>query len=193
MPARIAIITLSLALMMGIHAEGAKRLSSQSGKFDTRSADERMIQPITVEAEQENVSQVATDVTIDEYSNWQLLSGGGILNGRSADYIHSGALTQTAIGSGLSANLVVNHGFWQTPPNSSNGCCSMAGDANNDGQANVGDAVFIVSYVFKGGAPPNCMLESDANGDCEVNVADAVYMVGYCFKDGHMPVCGCSR
>jgi len=179
--------------MTGIGAGGAKRLSSQSGKFDTRSADERIIQPITVEAEPDNVSQAAGNVVIDEQSDWQLISGGGILNGRSADYIHSGALIQTAVGSGLSANFVVNHGFWQTPPNSSNGCCSLAGDANSDGQANVGDAVFIVSYVFKGGAPPNCMLESDANGDCYVNVADAVYMVGYCFKDGHIPVCGCSR
>ena len=32
----------------------------------------------------------------------------------------------------------------------------MAGDANGDGEVNVGDAVYLISYVFKGGPPPQC-------------------------------------
>lgn len=35
------------------------------------------------------------------------------------------------------------------------GCC-RCGDVNGDGTANVGDAVFLINYVFKGGPAPDC-------------------------------------
>jgi len=69
-------------------------------------------------------------------------------------------------------------------------CDCFPGDANNDGQANVGDAVFIINYVFKNGPAPapyeSC--SGDANGDCQCNVGDAVYMINYVFKNGPDPV-----
>ncbi len=75
---------------------------------------------------------------------------------------------------------------------SSGGCCDTPGDANDDGSANVGDAVYLISYIFKGGPAPICLDEGDANGDCGVNVGDAVYMISYVFKGGPPPVCGCA-
>jgi len=35
-------------------------------------------------------------------------------------------------------------------------CCNVPGDANGDGKVNVGDAVYIISYVFRGGPAPVC-------------------------------------
>ena len=67
----------------------------------------------------------------------------------------------------------------------------LCGDANGDGSANVGDAVFLVSYVFKGGAAPNPICVGDANGDGNTNVGDAVYMISYIFKGGAAPVEPC--
>jgi hypothetical protein len=69
-------------------------------------------------------------------------------------------------------------------------CCTMPGDANNDAQVNVGDAVYIISYVFKGGLPPvpHDICNGDANGDCQCNVGDAVYIISYVFKGGDPPV-----
>jgi hypothetical protein len=32
----------------------------------------------------------------------------------------------------------------------------FCGDANDDGWANVGDAFYLINYVFKGGAAPEC-------------------------------------
>jgi len=69
------------------------------------------------------------------------------------------------------------------------GCCATPGDANGDGVCNVGDAVYIINYVFKGGAAPPCMAEADANGDGIANVGDAVYIINYIFKGGSAPVC----
>jgi len=68
----------------------------------------------------------------------------------------------------------------------------IPGDANGDGGVNVGDAVYIIRYVFGEGPPPlpyqTC--SGDANGDCTVNVGDAVYIISYIFKDGTPPVDG---
>jgi hypothetical protein len=63
------------------------------------------------------------------------------------------------------------------------------GDANADGNANVGDAVFLISYVFKGGPAPDPLESGDANCDGESNVGDAVYLINYVFKGGPEPCC----
>jgi hypothetical protein len=71
-------------------------------------------------------------------------------------------------------------------------CQCIPGDANNDCQVNVGDAVYLISYVFKGGPPPTPygICSGDANCDCQVNVGDAVYIISYVFKGGPGP-CDC--
>lgn len=72
------------------------------------------------------------------------------------------------------------------------GCCDTPGDANNDRAVNVGDAVYLINYAFKGGPPPVCTDEGDANVDCLVNVGDVVYLINYAFKGGPEPACGCT-
>jgi len=62
------------------------------------------------------------------------------------------------------------------------------GDANYDYVANVGDASYLVNYVFFGGTQPKPVLTSgDANCDGDVNVADAVTIINYVFKGGALP------
>ncbi len=71
-------------------------------------------------------------------------------------------------------------------------CCVVAGDANSDGDTNVGDAVFVINYVFKSGYEPLCPSQADTNNDCGVNIGDAVYLINFVFKGGSSPVCGCA-
>ena len=61
------------------------------------------------------------------------------------------------------------------------------GDANGDGSVNVGDAVYLLDYVFKDGDPPEPLDTGDANLDGGVNVGDAVYLINYVFKSGLAP------
>jgi hypothetical protein len=63
----------------------------------------------------------------------------------------------------------------------------MSGDANSDGDVNVGDAVFMISWIFKGGPDPKNMKEADANCDGDPNVGDVVYIINYVFKSGPEP------
>ncbi|MCP4569795.1 MAG: hypothetical protein GY841_19625 [FCB group bacterium] len=69
----------------------------------------------------------------------------------------------------------------------------ILGDVNHDFAANVGDAVFLINYIFKSGYPPINMKAGDCNGDCCVNVGDAVYMINYVFKSGPDPLIGCDN
>lgn len=68
-------------------------------------------------------------------------------------------------------------------------CECLPGDANGDLGQNVGDAVYLIGYVFKGGSTPSpfAICSGDANKDCSSNVGDAVYLINYVFKGGLPP------
>lgn len=127
-----------------------------------------------------------------EQINWQVISSGGQIGGISNNYRVSGTIGQVAVGAGGGATYNVSHGFWQNFA-SSGGNCDNAGDANHDGGTNVGDAVYLINYVFKGGPAPPQLNEADANNDCGTNVGDAVYLINYVFKGGPAPICGCAE
>ncbi len=63
------------------------------------------------------------------------------------------------------------------------------GDANGDETVNVGDAVYIINYVFKDGQAPTPLPAGDANCDGTINVGDAVHIINYIFKGGLPPCC----
>lgn len=69
----------------------------------------------------------------------------------------------------------------------------VLGDVNADGSVNIGDAVFLITHIFKGGPAPNPIRIGDTNGDCSVNIGDAVYMVNYIFGGGSPPGIGCAE
>ncbi len=64
----------------------------------------------------------------------------------------------------------------------------IVGDVTLDGKINLSDVIYLVNFVFKGGAPPNPQYLGDANGDSNVNLGDIIYLVNYIFKGGPPPV-----
>jgi hypothetical protein len=72
-----------------------------------------------------------------------------------------------------------------------NECDFICGDANGDETINVGDAVALINYVFKGGPAPDPVCAGDANGDGNTNVGDAVYLIAFIFSGGGLPVDDC--
>lgn len=61
------------------------------------------------------------------------------------------------------------------------------GDANRDGSVNIGDAVFLVNYVFNNGPTP--LPEDIGNVNCDNNcdAGDVVYLINHIFKNGPEP------
>jgi len=61
------------------------------------------------------------------------------------------------------------------------------GDANADQTVNVGDAIFIVNFVFTGGLEPDPWAAADVNQDGAINIGDAISIINYIFKGGPAP------
>jgi hypothetical protein len=71
-----------------------------------------------------------------------------------------------------------------------NSAGTLCGDMNADGKFTASDIIFLVNYVFKGGAGPVVPGHSDTNCDGVTTSADIIRMVGFVFKGSTPP---CSR
>jgi hypothetical protein len=63
------------------------------------------------------------------------------------------------------------------------------GDVNADGAVDVGDVVYLVNYLYRGGPPPTHSEVGDVNCDGVVNIGDVVFLVNYLFRGGEPPNC----
>ncbi len=84
---------------------------------------------------------------------------------------------------------------WSAPVQVTVSNC-QCGDANSDITIDISDAVFLIQYIFAGGATPgscNCSGfgngAGDANGDGVVDISDAVFLIQYIFAGGASPHC----
>ncbi|MGB7060916.1 MAG: agmatine deiminase family protein [Candidatus Zixiibacteriota bacterium] len=66
-------------------------------------------------------------------------------------------------------------------------CTYICGDANRDEVVNVGDVVYLVSYLYKSGPEPLPAESGDCNRDENVDLGDVVYLINYLYKNGSPP------
>jgi hypothetical protein len=67
----------------------------------------------------------------------------------------------------------------------------LCGDANSSEDVNISDAVFLIGYIFSGGAAPSPVLRGDVDCSNTVNISDAVFLISYIFAGGPVPCTGC--
>jgi len=66
----------------------------------------------------------------------------------------------------------------------------ICGDANDDLIIELGDVLYLISYLYKGGLPPEDPIErGDANNDCQINLGDLTYLIAYFYRGGYCPEC----
>lgn len=63
------------------------------------------------------------------------------------------------------------------------------GDCNHDGTINIGDVVYLISYLYKGGLAPVPLAAGDVNCDGVLNIGDVMYLISYLYKGGPSPSC----
>ncbi|MBI4582594.1 MAG: hypothetical protein HY717_00980 [Planctomycetes bacterium] len=55
-----------------------------------------------------------------------------------------------------------------------------SGDANQDGRQDISDAIWTLTFLFKGGPRP-CANTADVNGDNRLDLSDPIYLLTYLF------------
>jgi hypothetical protein len=69
----------------------------------------------------------------------------------------------------------------------------ICGDVNGDLTVNVSDVVYMISYVFGDGPPPEPLLTGDVDCNELINVSDIVYLIAFVFGDGPEPCAECPQ
>ncbi len=73
------------------------------------------------------------------------------------------------------------------------GCTNafLCGDADGNGSVSIGDAVYVINYIFGGGPAPSPMAAADVDCNGSVSIGDAVYLINYIFGGGPVPCADC--
>lgn len=69
---------------------------------------------------------------------------------------------------------------------------AICGDPDNSGSIDIDDVVYLISYIFSGGPPPEPeACAGDADGSGSVDIDDVVFLIAYIFTGGPQPEAGC--
>jgi len=67
----------------------------------------------------------------------------------------------------------------------------ICGDCKPDGILDLGDLLWLISYLYKGGPAPNPLCIGDVNCDSLVDLGDVLHVIGYLYKGGSAPCPEC--
>jgi len=67
----------------------------------------------------------------------------------------------------------------------------ICGDVDGEGTVNIADVVFLIDYIFMGGAAPQPISLGDVDCSGSINIADVVRLIAYIFSHGAAPCAGC--
>jgi len=65
----------------------------------------------------------------------------------------------------------------------------VRGDCNDDGIIDIGDAIYLINYLYKGGPAPDPQQAGDVNCDAGCELADVVFLLNFLYKSGPPPEC----
>ena len=63
----------------------------------------------------------------------------------------------------------------------------VRGDVNRDGVIDLGDVLYVINYLYKGGTAPDPLWTGDVDCDGIVDLGDVLYLINYLYKGGPPP------
>lgn len=63
----------------------------------------------------------------------------------------------------------------------------IRGDSNADTRVDIGDPIFSLAFIFRGGRAPICLDSVDANDDGQVDISDPVFTLLFLFQGTRTP------
>ncbi len=67
----------------------------------------------------------------------------------------------------------------------------ICGDADHSEMVTISDAVYLINYIFAGGAAPTPIVAGDADCSGLITISDVVYLINYIFTGGAAPCAAC--
>jgi hypothetical protein len=64
---------------------------------------------------------------------------------------------------------------------------ALCGDADGNGDVDIDDAVYLISYIFSDGPAPYPLVAADVDCSGDIDIDDVVYLINYIFADGNAP------
>ncbi len=105
--------------------------------------------------------------------------------------VQDGVQSDLADGADAAEAFAIANDYWPSYINSGSCCIGDRGNVDNDpgDQVDISDLVFIVDFIFTGGAAPECDLEANVDGDPgeNIDISDLVYIVDFIFTGGNPP------
>jgi len=207
MRSKVVLVIVLVAASLLVNAEvgtAAKKIPVEAAKPQTAVAEPAQPQTHVMQPKTINPSPSASTTPLDppiievpeptniaaspqagEQINWQVLASGGGTQ-TVGTLVLGSTIGQTAAGPSSAGSYLLQSGFWQNF-----GGGYLCGDADHSNDLNIADAVYLVNYIFSGGAAPNPLASGDADCDGEITVADAVYLVSFIFSGGPVPCATC--
>jgi len=91
-----------------------------------------------------------------------------------------------SITTGAPANVVTKEG-WVHHEYNPNPHTYIPGDANGDGLLDIGDVLYLINYLYKGGPAPDPLEAGECNCDGVIDLGDLLYLISYLYKGGPPP------
>jgi hypothetical protein len=107
---------------------------------------------------------------------------GGVKYGGGCDLSYFAGGQSSPIGPGSSTNYRLYAGFIYPT-------VVLCGDVNKSGIVELGDLVYLISFIYRGGPAPDPFQAGDVTCDGNVQLGDVVYLITYLYKGGPPPVC----
>jgi hypothetical protein len=63
----------------------------------------------------------------------------------------------------------------------------VCGDADDSGEVDIDDAVFLINFIFSGGQAPDPLELGDADCSGGVDIDDVVFLIAFIFSGGNVP------
>jgi len=107
---------------------------------------------------------------------------GGVKYGGGCDLSYFAGGQSSPIDPGSSTNYKLYAGFIYPT-------VVLCGDVNKSGIVELGDLVYLISFIYRGGPVPDPFQAGDVTCDGNVQLGDVVYLITYLYKGGPPPVC----
>ncbi len=132
------------------------------------------------------------DVTVEDFGGQPvfgalicLYKGAEVFETGYTDAAGQATLYPNPLAAGQVQATVTAHNF--LPFQGSMEVGAKAGDLTGDGEVDLGDAIFLLNYLYRSGPAPDPLSSGDMNSDGDVEMGDIIYLINYLYRDGPPP------